>query len=309
MPEVISKAVCTLRRKEPAMNKIPRTWWLMSECWEILKQDKRLLMFPLISVICCLLLLASFAIPLYATGVWHPDATGGWPLGAMDAWPPSPGQHPSAAQQVAYYGVLFVFYICNYFIITFFNAAIIGCTATRLRGGGRPTLTEAIRMAAARLHVIFAWSLLSATFGMILRVIEDRSNAAGEIAASLIGIAWTVMSFFVVPILALENKGPIKAMQESTSLVKQTWGKQLVGNFSFGLIFLLLAIPAVVAVVLAFAMGGAVAGNIALVAAAIYMIVLGVVQSALQSIFQTILYVYAHGGEVPYGFNPSNAWS
>ena len=139
-------------------------------------------------------------------------------------------------------------------------------------------------MAAARLHVIFAWSLLSATFGMILRVIEERSNAAGEIVASLIGIAWTVMSFFVVPILALENKGPIKAMQESTSLVKQTWGKQLTGNFSFGLIFLLLSIPAVVAVVLAFAMGGAVAGNIVLVAAAIYIIVLGVVQSALQSI-------------------------
>ncbi len=276
------------------MNKISRTWSLMSECWQILKQDKRILLFPLISGICCLLLLASFAIPLYATGAWHP-----------------PGRHSTPAQQVAYYAVLFVFYVCNYFIITFFNAAIIGWTALRL-GGGRPTLALGLRMAAARLHLIIGWALVSATVGLIIRIIEDRSDKIGSFVAGLIGMAWTIISFFVVPVLVLENKGPIKALQESTSLLKRTWGEQLTSRFSFGLIFFLLTLPAVAVVALAFMAGGVTVGIIAIVPAVIYVIVLSLVQSALQAIFQTVLYMYAQSGQIPSGFDPDTlkgAWS
>src|SRR5208283_527453 len=98
------------------MSKITRTWSLMSDCWQVLKQDRSLLVFPLISGICCLLLLVSFAIPLYnTTGTWQP-----------------PGHDATLQRQVAYYGTLFAFYVCNYFIVVFFNAAIIACAATRM---------------------------------------------------------------------------------------------------------------------------------------------------------------------------------
>jgi hypothetical protein len=90
------------------MQKIARTWSMMSACWQILKQDKGLLLFPLISGVCCLLLLASFALPLYFTNHWQP-----------------PGRDAEAMRQVAYYGVLFLFYLLNYFIVVFFNAAIV----------------------------------------------------------------------------------------------------------------------------------------------------------------------------------------
>ncbi len=121
------------------MGKIARTWSLMSECWQVLRQDKKLLVFPLISGICCLLLLASFAVPLYTTGAWQP-----------------PGHDATAQRQVAYYGTLFAFYVCNYFIVVFFNAAIIACAAIRL-GGGNPTVADGLRAAAARLPVIAGW--------------------------------------------------------------------------------------------------------------------------------------------------------
>jgi Family of unknown function (DUF6159) len=267
------------------MGKIARTWSLMSDCWQVLKQDKSLLVFPLISGICCLLLMASFAIPIYETGAWEPPS--------HDATP----QH-----QVLYYGALFVFYVCNYFIVVFFNAAIVACAATRM-GGGNPTIADGLRAAASRLPVIVGWALVSGTVGLILRIIEDRSEKVGQIVAGLLGLAWTVVTFLVVPILVIENKNPFAAVQESTALLKRTWGEQLVSNFSFGAIFTLLMLPAILLVVAAFYLGGAMVGIPVAVLAVIYIITLALVQSALQAIFQTALYLYARDGVVPEGFH------
>ena len=262
------------------MDKITRTWSLMSECWQVLKQEKGLLVFPLISGICCLMLLASFAVPIYATGAWHP-----------------PGHDAVPVRQVAYYGTLFAFYVANYFIVVFFNAAIVACAAIRL-SGGTPTVADGLRAAAARLPVIAGWALVSATVGLILRIIEDRSDKIGQIVAGLRGMAWTVVSFLVVPILVIENKGPIAALQDSTSLLKKTWGEQLISNFSFGMIFFFLSIPAFALAILGFYLGGPVVGLICLGIAVVYWIALALVQSALQAIFQTALYLYARDGQV-----------
>ena len=256
----------------------------MSACWQILKQEKALLLFPFMSGICCLLLLASFAVPLFATNHWQPPSRAATPV-----------------QQVTYYGVLFLFYLCNYFVVIFFNAAIIACATIRL-GGGNPTVGDGFRAAAARLPMIAGWAVVSATVGLILRLIEDRSKWVGRLVAGLLGAAWTVVSFLVVPILVVENKSPFAALQESAGLVKKTWGEQVAGNFGFGLMFFLLAIPAIGVVVL-----GVVSGNVALMAGCIglavaYLIILGLVQSALQSIYQAAVFLYARDGQVPEGF-------
>ena len=266
------------------MNKIRRTWSLMSACWQILKEDKALLLFPFMSGICCLLLLASFAAPLYATNHWQP-----------------PGSDAAPVQQVAYYGVLFLFYLCNYFVVIFFNAGIIACATVRL-GGGNATVGDGFRAAAARLPAIAGWAVMSATIGLILRLIEDRSKWVGQLVAGLLGVAWTVVSFMVIPVLVIENKGPFAALQESAGLVKKTWGKQVMGGFGFGLIFFLLALPALAVILLSIF-----SGNVALMIGCIglgvvYLVILGLVQSALQSIFQAAVFLYARDGQVPEGF-------
>ncbi|TMQ01151.1 MAG: hypothetical protein E6L09_04450 [Verrucomicrobia bacterium] len=207
------------------MNKIYRTWSLMSACWQILKKDKEMLLFPLISGLCCLLLLASFVLPFYLTGSWQPPKAGA-----------ETGHH------VMYYGMTFLFYVCSYFVVVFFNCAVVACATIRMSGGD-PSVADGIRAAASRLPAIFGWALILATVGLIVRIIEDRSKKVGQLVAGLFGMAWTLVSFLVIPILVVENKGPLKALSESTQLLKKTWGEQLVGNFSFGLIFFLLGIP------------------------------------------------------------------
>jgi len=267
------------------MGKIARTWSMMSACWQVLKQDKGLLLFPFISGVCCLALLASFAVPLYTTGHWQP-----------------PGAKTGTNQQAVYYGIFFLFYVCNYFVIVFFNSAIVACATIRMSGGA-PTVADGFRAAASRLPVIAGWAVVSATVGLILRIIEDRSEKVGRIVAGLLGAAWTVVSFLVVPILVVENKNPVAALKDSTALLKKTWGEQLVGNFSFGLLFFLLSIPAFALVILGVLSGSVAAAAVCIAIAVVYLIVLALIQSALQSIFQAALYLYARDGQVPEGFH------
>jgi hypothetical protein len=197
--------------------------------------------------------------------------------------------------------VLFLFYVCNYFVVVFFNSAIVACATLRM-SGGNPTLGDGFRAASSRLPVIAGWALVSATVGLILRVIEDRSDKVGRFVAGLLGAAWTVVSFLVIPILVVENKNPFAALKDSTALLKKTWGEQVVGNFSFGLIFFVLMLVAAVPVVLALFSGSMVAIIVSIALAVAYLIVLALVQSALQSIFQAALFLYARDGQVPEGF-------
>src|SRR4051794_4768665 len=160
--------------------KISYTWSLMDASWDVLKQDKELLLFPLLSGICCTLVLASFAYPLWLTGSWQP------PQG--DA-PPE--------KQVAYYGVLFLFYLCNFTVITFFNTAIIAGAIERMSGGD-PTVGSCLNASLSRLPLIFGWALVSDTVGLVLRIIEDRSKAVGRFVAGMLGMGWAIASFLVV---------------------------------------------------------------------------------------------------------------
>jgi hypothetical protein len=261
--------------------KLSYTWELMRASWDVLKRDKRLLIFPLLSGICCLLVMASFAIPIFITGAWHP-----------------PGKAAGAARQVAYYGTLFAYYFVNYFVITFFNAGIVACAIERLRGG-EPDVKFGFREATARLPLIIGWALLSATVGLVLRIIEERSEKVGQIVAGLLGMAWGAMTYLIVPILVVERKGPFAAMKTSTGMLKRTWGEQLIGNFSFGSLLGLLAIPAILLIA-----GGVYAGmvlhsfvlaGICVLVGILMFLALALMQSALQAIFQAAVYLYASG--------------
>ncbi len=271
------------------MGKFSTTWSLMGSSWQLLKKDKEILLFPLISGICCLIVLASFAIPMVVTS---------------NALQPADGAARSDSHEM-YYALLFLFYFFNYFVIVFFNTAIVACADIRMKGGD-PTVADGLRAAFSRISLIIGWALVQSTVGLILRVLEDRSDKVGKFIVALLGMAWTVTSFLVIPILVIEKKGPIKALKESTSLLKNTWGEQVIGNFSFGLVFFALGIPALLFVVIGFLSGNGTGLIVSFVLAAIYLIVLALIQSALQAIFQTALYQYARNGQAPQGFDEAS---
>jgi hypothetical protein len=273
--------------------KISFGWDLAMQSFQVLKEEKRLIVFPLLSGIACLVVLASFAVPLWGTPQFRAVV--------------EDGQVPN---DVLSYVLLFVFYFINYFVIVFFNSALIACVVHRFRGG-TPSISFGLGVAMLRLPQIAGWALVSATVGLVLKIIESRSEKVGQIVAGLLGMAWGIVTYFVVPVLVVEKAGPIEAVKRSTAILKKTWGESLSANFSLGMIFfvvfLLAFIPLALVVMLGvycLSVGQVVLGGLALTSAVLIFILISLVSSTLSTILLAAVYVYAAEGKVPGQFEP-----
>ncbi len=270
--------------------RISNGWELAKESFQVLKLDKELLVFPLVSGIACLLVLASFAVPLW-------DSPYANVIFSEKEIPDDP---------VAY-AILFAFYLANYFVIVFFNSGLVACAIIRFKGGN-PTLGDGFRAAMSRLPQIFGWALVSATVGLILRIIESRSERAGQIAAALVGAAWSIATYFVVPVLVVERAGPIEATKRSLSVLRRAWGEAVFANFGIGLLVFLASLVAMVPLVLGgvlVATGMAVVGGVLIGLGVLGLILVALISSALDSILLAALYLYAAEGTVPKHFDDS----
>ena len=267
--------------------KFARSWNLMKASAAVLRSDKSLMMFPLLSGLCCLLVAASFLIPIgiVAMGAEH-EGRQGLPL-------------------AGYIG-LFVFYLVQYFVIIFFNTALAGAALQRLRGEAA-SFSEGIAVARSRVGAIFGYALIAATVGLFLRALQERLGFVGRLVAGLLGLAWTVATFLVVPVLASQDIGPMDAVKRSVELLKQTWGENLIGNAGIGVVFGLLTFVAGL-ISVALIVGAASTQSTALIVAAVAVVVvglslLGLVQASLQGIYSAALYQYAEEGTVGAGFD------
>lgn len=279
------------------MDKISNSWALVKQSFAILRQDEELMLLPILSAISCILVSASI---LTGCGLFvYPQIKAA--AAASQTWGPNSPLLGS---------FLFLFYLSNYFVIVFFNTALVSAASIRLQGGD-PTVRDGLRVAWQRLWVIFEWALVAATVGMILRMIEERSGFIGRIVASVVGMAWTLATYFVIPLLAFEDLGPIEAIERSAQLFRKNWGEEVVGTFSFGLIFFLLALPGILLPLAGNALVGAYGLTIGATLMVVYFIFLAVINSSAHGIFLAALYRYANDGEFPQGFRRENfsmAW-
>ena len=156
-----------------------------------------------------------------------------------------------------------------------------------------------------RLPQIAGWALVSATVGMILKAIESRSERVGEIVAGLLGMAWSITTFFVVPILVVEKLGPIDAFKRSVSVMRDTWGESLAANFGIGLFTTLAALLGLLPIAAGIAMVNAspVGGGVLIGIGVLWMMFVSLVSSALSSIALAALYIYASEGQSPKHFD------
>ena len=139
---------------------------------------------------------------------------------------------------------LFLFYLVQYFIIFFFNSALVGAAMIRLDGGD-PTVRDGLRIASSKIVPIIGYAAIAATVGLILRIIEERAGFIGRWIAGLFGLAFTVATFLTVPILVTRDVGPVEAVKESAVLLKKTWGENIIGNAGMGLVFFLFYLGAI----------------------------------------------------------------
>ncbi len=261
--------------------RLSNSWELLKASARVLMADKELVIFPIISTIGVLLVTLTFALPFLFSNFFDNLVMGG-------------------RIEVMGFLVAFLFYVVQYTVIFFANTALVGAALIRLRGGD-PTIGDGFRIAGSRIGPILGYALIAATVGMILRAISQRSKGLGRMVVSLIGFAWNVATYLVVPVLAVENVGPIEAIKRSADLLRRTWGEQIAGNLGMGGIFFLfyLALIIVFIPVVILAIN---AQSIAVLIAAVIIFILvisiaGLVQSTLEGIYSAAVYQYATTGE------------
>jgi hypothetical protein len=202
--------------------RLSRSWQLVKASAAVLQQDRKLILFPLISTMAMLAVLVSFAVPVMGWVVFS-DRSG----------------QGSAVAESTFYIIGFLFYLTQYFVIFFFNAALVGAAMIRLDGGA-PTLADGLRLAASKWTAILGYAAIAATVGMVLRAISERVGFLGRIITGLLGAGWTVATYLVVPVLVARDVGPMQAVKESALILKRTWGENLVGQAGLGVAFALI---------------------------------------------------------------------
>jgi hypothetical protein len=215
-------------------------------------------------------------------------------LGAVGVGLPADGE---SANPILYV-LAFLLYVVLAFIGIYTNAVVIGIAMKRL-GGQDATLSDGLALANAHLPAIAAWSVVTATVGMILRSIQSSDNVLARILAGIAGVAWTVLTFFVVPVLLFEDEGVGTAMKRSASIFRQRWGEQFIGSASIGLALFLIAIPVFIVAGLVTA-AVPVLGIVVIVLAVGAFVALG---GAMSGVFNAALYRFATTGEVGSGFS------
>ncbi len=252
---------------------IGHTFSLMKMSWGVLMKDRELLFFPAFTGIGLILVLGVFFGIASMTGSIERLDSDTAELTLMD---------------VALYVLAF---FSAYFVVIFFNAALISAALERLRGGD-PNVSSGLAHALAHIHTLLGWSIIAATVGLILQLLRaNQRSSIARIVIDMIGGVWEFLTFFVIPILVSENVGPFGAIKRSSGLVRKTWGRQITASFGFMIVYILAVI---VGLLPAFVVGmlwstGAIVVGVFTVGLALCTV------QALEGIFKAALYEFAMG--------------
>lgn len=268
-----------------------RSWKITQLSFDVIKKDKELLLFPLLGGIFSILFMVTKLFPTIVTSFMKGS-----------------GQ----SYGITEYLIFFITYLGLAFIATFFNVCVVYTTKIRFEGGNA-TFWESINFARSKINLILTWSIIVATVGLILRLIDNLAERAGEsgrlvlnILTSILGMMWSIITIFVVPAMVYHNLKPIDAIKQSIKTLKTTWGESLIRYFGLGTIeFLFFVLGIIVTFILFFVLAGLgpVGIIITIVIAVLYFLGVILVFNVANTIFNTALYVYAATGKIPEGFS------
>jgi Family of unknown function (DUF6159) len=260
------------------MRRIKRGWALTKKSWGLLREHPSLIRFPLYGAVATTLL----AIVTLGPGLyfWEEDQLAG-------------------AIPLVVLGV----YVLS-FIGFYFSVGLAACADMIFRGQ-EATIGDGLAVARSRIAQISGWAAVSAAISLVMGLLENQGGTLGTVAARLVGMAWSLITFLAVPVIAIEGTGPFETIKRSGALFRDRWGQQITGNIAIGAaVFLIGVLPAVLLIVAGVALWSAAAflGAVLVVIGALVLAIALLVSRALSGIFGVALYRYALDGEVVGGF-------
>jgi len=263
---------------------------IVKESWNVLKQDKEIMWFPVISTILTLIVLGAMAAYFYFMLLG----------GSSTEFKIDESKEIS---NIIIYGTIFIYYLVIFFIANFFQSALFIIVQGRFSGQDL-NFSDGMQGAGKYVGKIFIWSLISATVGIILNAISNKFKMVGRILANILGAAWEILTYFSLPALVIGNLGIKDSFKESASMIKKTWGETLIVSFGVGLFFVAVVVLGLVLSVAITIMAPTtyVVVSVAVVFTIFY-IAMMLLATTLSSIFKLALFNYARTGNIPQGFS------
>jgi hypothetical protein len=264
------------------MGRIKRGWGLTKKSWGLLRANPSLIRFPLYGGVATTLLAIVFLGPgLY---LFEEDQLAG-------------------AIPIIVIGV----YVLS-FVGFYFSVGLAACADMIFRGQ-EATVSDGLAVSRTRIAQISGWAAVAAAISLVMNLLESQGGTLGQVAARLVGMAWTLVTFLAVPVIAIEGTGPFETIKRSASLFRERWGQQITGNLAIGAaVFLLGVLPAALLIVAGIAVwsAAAFAGAVLVVIGALVLAIALLISRALNGIFGVALYRYALDGEVVGGFSQAD---
>lgn len=280
------------------MNRIANGWELTKQSWNALRANPQLLVFPLLSMMGMIVVTIVFLIPMAGAGI----------LDAAQRSAASGEAEFSNGQMIFSAIVGFLYSFVGYVVVIYSNTALVGA-ALKLADGETVTVSDGLKLANARIGKIIAYAFISAIVSTIARAInqggrDSRNIVVTILAAIVAGIiqgAWSLVVFFAIPVLVVEDVGVIDSLKRSFELFKRTWGESFTGQTALSLIGCVATI-AIVLIGVVLIGAAAATGSTALIIAAVAIVVLllvgvSLLNGAVNGVFQASLYRFATQGD------------
>lgn len=201
---------------------------------------------------------------------------------------------------ITYVG-LFGYYLGTTFIASYCMAALMYCSR-QVFHGETPAIGAGLRAASQNIAPLLVWAIVSALVGVLIRMLEENDTPLAEITAAVFSVAWSIMTFFVVPVVVFEDVGTVEMFSRSKDTVVETWGESMgaVGGISVVTIVLgfVGAVPGIIILTLLPESAGLL-GFLALIVSILLALLVG---QTLTGVAKTALYLYATEDEVPSSF-------
>ena len=230
------------------MGKFKTSWSLFSSSLSVINKNKKLLLFPVIGFIFVVIIGLFFLSPVLlwdsghsVTELSHWETLGQHIHNMVGNKKVSGGVVIEQLYGNYWYAWFVLFYLISMFSTTFLNVAFYNEIIKGLNGK-RVSLLRGIKAALSRIRLIMIWSLFAGAIGLIIRNLEERLGFVGRWIMAFIGIAWSVASIFVIPVIIREEKSsnPIKLLRTSALMLKRTWGETVIGYAGISVFSLLI---------------------------------------------------------------------
>ncbi len=261
---------------------IGRGWEMSKLSMSVVKKDPELMVYMIFAGVMSLACLIGMGLPV----MFEMD----WALNSDSSFTP------------AYLMFSFVGYMVLSIVVVFWNCAIIANANIRLTGGD-PKFADGVNAALKRLPIIIVWGIIAGTVGLLFKFLEGVARSSDHPAAAALatvihfigGLAWWVMTFFMIPHLILENKSIGDALKASKTTFFDTWGENIVSGLGIGAIAFLFGIP-IVALTIGMTI---VAGPFGLLLGAILIGLLIAWANAAEQVAVVALFRYAKDKKMP----------